>query len=292
MDGTHISEQIEHTTARIEAFTNTNVAESGTGFFYQIALEGESVLPLLVTNRHMLAGKARLEISLTHADGQGNPKYGDHERYSLTDLQAATIYHPDPQVDLAAIFVGGILNDMTAKGRPAYHKSLSNLFLPSEADIETFTSFEDVLMVGYPNGIWDSRNNLPIARRGQTATPYARDYEGRKEFVIDAACFPGSSGSPIYLYNQGSYATRSGSIRLGGRFKLLGILYAGPVRAQHGVLAIVPIPTAHRTVAVSQSPIHLGFCIKSSQILALEPIAKAVAGLRSSQPAPQSNQSA
>ena len=274
MDASHISEQIAHTTARIVTFNSKNVANAGTAFFYHIPAEDGALVPVLITNRHMLSGKTRVEISFTHKDDE-KPKYGSHERYNLYDLQEVSIFHPDATVDLGAYFVGPVLNDMIAKGHPAYFKGLTDAELPSDDDIKSFTAFEDVLMVGYPNGIWDSKNNLPITRRGQTATPYARDYEGRKEFVIDAACFPGSSGSPIYLYNQGSYATSSGGITVGSRFKLLGILYAGPVQSQEGELIIRPIPTAHETVSVSKSPIHLGFCIKSSEILPLVSAARA-----------------
>lgn len=52
-------------------------------------------------------------------------------------------------------------------------------------------------MVGYPDGIWDEFNNQPIVRRGITATHPKNDFNGKGEFLIDAVCFPGSSGSPV-----------------------------------------------------------------------------------------------
>ena len=64
---------------------------------------------------------------------------------------------------------------------------------------------EDVLFVGYPNGMFDKANNLPVARRGITATPATVDYGGRPVFLIDASVFPGSSGSPVFLYNVGGW---------------------------------------------------------------------------------------
>ncbi len=44
-------------------------------------------------------------------------------------------------------------------------------------------------MIGYPNGIWDEANNMPIIRRGITATHPNFNYNGKPEFMIDAACF-------------------------------------------------------------------------------------------------------
>jgi len=70
--------------------------------------------------------------------------------------------------------------------------------------------------------------------------------------MIDAACFPGSSGSPVFLYNTGGWATRSGtSLWVGIRIKLLGLLYAGPVHTIEGEIIIVNVPTQQRSVSVT-----------------------------------------
>src|SRR5687767_4257067 len=102
---------------------------------------------------------------------------------------------------------------------------------------------ESITMVGYPNGLWDQANNLPIFRRGVLATDYKRDWNGRKEFLIDAACFPGSSGSPVMLFDVGSYHNRQGMHVGGSRIKLLGVLYAGPQHTVKGEVKIVHVPT-------------------------------------------------
>ena len=49
---------------------------------------------------------------------------------------------------------------------------------------------EAIVMVGYPNGLWDKTNNLPIFRKGVLASDYKYDWNGKKEFLIDALCFP------------------------------------------------------------------------------------------------------
>lgn len=129
---------------------------------------------------------------------------------------------------------------------------------------------EDILMIGYPNGLWDKKNNLPIVRRGITATPPYLDFEGRPDFMIDCACFPGSSGSPVILFNYGAYPTKNGNFVIGGRVKLLGILWGGPQYLAPGVVEAVPIPTAVQQVAVSRIPNNLGYCVKAEQLLAFE----------------------
>lgn len=126
-------------------------------------------------------------------------------------------------------------------------------------------------MVGYPNGIWDQKHNMPVLRRGITATHPNLDWNGRPEFLIDAACFPGSSGSPVFLFNMGGYSTKSGGMVIGtGRIKLLGVLYAGPQHTVTGEIKIVPVPTADRPIAVSSIPNNLGMIIKANKLNELD----------------------
>ncbi len=123
-------------------------------------------------------------------------------------------------------------------------------------------------MVGYPNGLWDEVHNKPIFRKGITASHLKFDYNGKKEFLIDAACFPGSSGSPVFLLYEGAFNDRNGELYGGTKFNLLGTLYAGPQHTAKGEIMIKPInqlPTIMTSI-----PNNLGFVIKSSRILELE----------------------
>ena len=108
---------------------------------------------------------------------------------------------------------------------------------------------------------------MPIFRRGITATHPNLDWNGKPEFLIDAACFPGSSGSPVFLYNQVGYATKSGGMTIGpSRLKLIGILYAGPQHTISGEIKIVTIPTQNVPVAISSIPNNLGIVIKATKL--------------------------
>ena len=131
-------------------------------------------------------------------------------------------------------------------------------------------------MVGYPIGIWDSTNNMPVFRTGITATHPGIDYEGRTEFMIDAACFPGSSGSPVFLFNIGSYPTKDGGLTVGTRVKLLGALYAGPQFSARGEVSVENIPTAQRLVTSSSLPANLGLVVKAQRIADFDPLLQAL----------------
>src|SRR5690606_7831749 len=135
------------------------------------------------------------------------------------------------------------------------------------------TALEDVLMIGYPNGIWDSVNNMPIFRKGTTATNPLIDYNGKKEIMIDIAAFPGSRGSPVLIFNEGGYRDKNGNMYVGAsRVILLGILYAGPQATATG--EIIMTPNLQRPILLSQIPNNLGLIIKSERIIEMEELFK------------------
>jgi hypothetical protein len=120
-------------------------------------------------------------------------------------------------------------------------------------------------MVGYPNGLADEKNNLPLIRRGITATPFYIDHNGDSEFVVDCACFPGSSGSPVLIVNEGSYSLHKRPLQSGNRMVLIGILYAGPLFDAKGEIKKYKVPTTN--TVITDIPMNLGYCIPSIKLL-------------------------
>lgn len=73
---------------------------------------------------------------------------------------------------------------------------------------------EELVMVGYPIGLSDTRNNYPIFRKGYTSAHPAVDFNDDGIGLVDMACFPGSSGSPIFILNEGGYRDKRGNFIL------------------------------------------------------------------------------
>jgi len=155
-----------------------------------------------------------------------------------------------------------------SEGLQFFYVTLEDSLIPSADDIQDMIGLERIVMVGYPNGLWDEVNNLPIFRRGVLASNYKTDWNGKKEFLIDAACFLGSSGSPVLLFDLGSYLSRKGNFMGASRIKLLGVLHGGPQHTVEGEVRIVTIPTQQKAVAVANIPNNLGVVIKSERVLA------------------------
>ena len=119
----------------------------------------------------------------------------EHKQLVVADFEQQWIGHPDPAVDLCVMPIAALMRNSLQEGRGLYLKWFTRELIPNEAETAELQAIEDIVMVGYPIGIWDDVNNMPVFRRGVTATHPNIDYRGEKVFMIDAACFPGSSGS-------------------------------------------------------------------------------------------------
>ncbi len=261
------SEQLAHSTVRIECQLANGQTGTGTGFFFRFA-ESEGIhVPAIVTNKHVVAGARKGQFLMTLADANREPLRQTHHAFVFENFEHMWIPHPDKDIDLCAMPIAPILEAAGNESKQLFYISLDKSLIPSKAEYEDMVLMEEIIMVGYPNGIWDKVNNMPIFRRGITATHPNLDWNGKPEFLIDAACFPGSSGSPVFLYNQVGYATKSGGMTIGpGRLKLLGILYAGPQHTVSGEITIVSIPTQNVPVAISSIPNNLGIVIKATKL--------------------------
>ena len=268
------SEQLAYSTVRIEARLAAGGTSVGTGFFYRFLEDGDMHVPALVTNKHVVDGAVDVTF-FAHESAGGAPHPSSNIAVTLPCV-GNWIPHPDPDVDLTILPIAPLIEAAGVQGKVLFYVALDHSLVPSVPDMSNLTAVEDVLMVGYPIGIWDSTNNMPVFRQGITATHPGKDYEGRTEFMIDAACFPGSSGSPVFLFNMGSYPSKDGGIVVGSRVKLLGALYAGPQFTAKGEIAVENIPTAQKLTSSSRIPVNLGLVVKAQRIRDFDPLLEAL----------------
>lgn len=268
-----LSEMLQYSTIRIEGIDINGNTSIGTGFFF-LFLENQDIyksFPVIITNKHVVENNTSGNLLFTLSDENGKPIDKSHHTFKITDFQNAWKFHPDPNVDLCAMPIKNIIILLNNQGKIPYFTPFTKELIPTSEQLEDLGSIEDIIMAGYPIGIWDNINNQPILRKGITATHPNKDYCGRKEFMVDIACFPGSSGSPIIILNENSYKDKSGNIHIGkSRMHLLGVLYAGPQYTISGEIKIITIPTRQVLKSVSYIPSNLGLVIKSEKIMELE----------------------
>lgn len=242
----------------------------GTGFFYRMDAEGIQV-PLIVTNKHVVDN---LDILCCHfglMDDHGKRILGKPEVVCFDTSQVPILRHPNPDVDIAAIPANPLIDALAEKGKKPFHLYLSKDALPPNWLSPKLVASTGILMVGFPNGLIDEANNLPLTRKGILSTPYTADYNGKPNFVVDIAAFGGSSGSPVFAHYDGSVPTEKGATMLGGQaIYFLGVLHSGPTVSAFGDVITKPIPMAEQ-ISHTSLMMHLGYCVRAVLIEDLVP---------------------
>ena len=199
------------------------------------------------------------------ADCNGNPI--DTSSLSITYIGNSWIHHPNEDVDLCCLLLGEVLNKIINNGMKVFYIPLETNIIPDTEKLEDLFAMEEVVMVGYPIGLSDEYNHKPVIRRGITSSHPCKDYQDKKETLLDIASYPGSSGSPVFILNQGSFQSQKG-LMIGNRVYLLGILYGGPQYDATGILQFATLPVM--PVTHTNIPTNLGIMIKSERILEFE----------------------
>ena len=265
------TEQLLFTTVRIEVKLKDGEAGVGTGFFFIAKVDEQRSLPLIITNKHVIE-RAEIGLFQVHeakVNGRQSQPSGHFLTVKIDNFKSYWIPHPDPSIDLCAIPFQPLQEAAVRQGKMIFYKAFTEEHVWTDQQLMELNAVEDILMAGYPIGLWDMNNNLPLIRRGITASHPAVDFLGKPQFVIDAACFPGSSGSPVVLANLGSYYRKDGTLIVGTRFVLLGVLYAGPRWTAKGEVKFEPIPTNVMPVIKLPLMIHLGYVVKAREVLRL-----------------------
>jgi hypothetical protein len=270
-----LSEKIIYSTVRIEYIKSDNNLHMATGFIFEFSSLPE--VYVVVSNKHVAKDSVEGGFVFNTEDGNGNLVTGQFLRF-----KELWYSHPDPNLDLAIMPVGGIFNDWLKRGTKPFITRINSSTIPDETEWRGLHALQDVLIVGYPNMIMDSFNNLPLSIKGATATHPNFDYDGKKEFLVSAGIYPGSSGSPIFLVDDNFNKKSQNFPKEGERDKarLLGIVYAGFEYSVEGKI-VKSIPGTQFATSkvddhtiISKIPMGITLAIRSTELKDFEPILK------------------
>ncbi len=271
-----LSEQITYSTVLIKCKYKDGTTGFGTGFIANLCDTGENgrFVPVIITNSHVIKDSIQTEFEFCGADENGNPQDTVAYLIKYSKDKNHWIHHPDPSVDLCCLTLAELLYEFENSKTRVYFTHVDTKIIPSREKLLELSALEDIVMVGYPIGISDSYNHKPVIRKGITASHPAKDYQGKKETLLDIAAFPGSSGSPVFLLNESAISTSTG-MRFNRQILLLGVLYGGPVFNAQGFLTLASLP--NMPVPVTGVPANLGVMIKAERIIEFEPLLKELA---------------
>lgn len=257
-------ELFSYSTTRIECELNNGGRSTGTGFFIflnNFENEEETHRVAIVTNKHVVKDAKKGKLTLT-TKKNGEIQNTEHFNIPHENFESAWIPHPDDSIDLCILNFNTYENVFKGNGIELFYTPIPIQLIPDDNILDAFDTLEDVFMIGYPDGIWDSYNNKPIFRKGVTATDYRFNYNNAPEFIIDIAVFGGSSGSPVLAKKR----FRDQNDNEISKTFLLGILYAGFQHTANGEIKIVQIPQNQKAIIQTSIPNNLGIVIKANQL--------------------------
>lgn len=183
---------------------------NGSGFFYRI---GDNLY--VITNRHVVIWEeedfypvtAILRLHVDRLDIKKSEEY----RLPLYDKEGGPIWLEHPVYGARADVVAIPVNYNEFTNRFVFKTFSPDNHIPKEVFVPIGA---DVLVLGYPLGIYDKVNNLPIARNAVIASAYDIPFEGDPYFLIDSWLHEGSSGSPVITKPSNMIQTKNGEVRM------------------------------------------------------------------------------
>ncbi len=202
-----------HATVRVE----NEWGKGGTGFLVIRKIDPKQGKAFLVTNKHVIHFDPQirekalfLTLYLNVGEKDGTVR-GKSFRVPLReDDQKLWREHPNPSVDVLAVDITSLINSQpNIENKGADYSLFATPAVLREEDI---TEGEEVLIIGYPLGLFSTRIYFPLVRQGIVASRIGEKIRTRFHypsgeirsaeipgFLVDAAILPGSSGSPVVL---------------------------------------------------------------------------------------------
>ncbi|MBU1927326.1 MAG: serine protease, partial [Gammaproteobacteria bacterium] len=210
------STQLLYSTAQVIAFTGKGY-QFGTGVIVDIDRQQNKTIPILVTNKHVIENSNCITIRLHQLSNSTLSTNSIDIEYEYSNFIIGS------NLDLAFVLLAPVLTMAIEQEKKPFFKSIGeDLFLNNQRK-EQLSAIEEIIFIGYPRGLIDKQSKLPIVRKGITATPIWNNFNNEPEFLVDAETFEGSSGSPVFIYNNGGYFN-NGGIVVGVRIMFLGII--------------------------------------------------------------------
>lgn len=265
-----ISEQLLYSTIKIETLDGSR----GTGFFFNFKYD-EKTVTVIVTNKHVINNDMNCVVSFDlHLSNEDDPSDKN------VTVKYTNGWIPHSKHDLCFCFAVPLFEQIKKQfNRNVFFRALDESLIYDFEKLNELSAVEDVFMVGYPIGLSDIKNNLPLFRRGITSSHPAISFNEQDIGAVDMACFPGSSGSPIVIMNEGSYSSKNGTVSIGQRVIFLGVLVKGPELNKEGKFIIKDIPTSQSVSFVTPLMINMGYYIQAHQLLEFRETIKKVANL-------------
>lgn len=217
----------------------------GSGFFYyEFAPDdkkGQGPHWVAIKNMYVVTAKHVVQpnrlnqlVKFTYAIRVGTQDGVAWHRIELDRSELSKRLHlcHNESVDVAVVDVTGNLNteEKNLIERRAQMLAPNSVFsdrFPDKSEIHVQPG-DDVIVIGYPLGFFDTFNKLPILKTGILNTPVGLHFNGLDAFLIDFRYYEGSSGSLIISKPTRIAINKTGQIEIAAspEYVFLGV-YGG-----------------------------------------------------------------
>lgn len=219
---------------------------------------GEGYGLWLVTCAHVIRGvqkseSGKLVVRMNRVDTSGMYLF----ETSLWEHECGASWFVNPDIDIAVLFSDPHQLDTAGVRWKACFSGQDSLTREGVVDAGLYEGHE-VLIVGFPTGWREGRQDYPVVRRGVFAQIQGWLNEDHDTFLVDGSGFPGNSGGPIVT------ELWHGSLRHGGvgsSYCMVGMVShvksMGGSEATHGftesvdLIEAVPVDAIEETIRMA-----------------------------------------
>lgn len=218
--------------------------------------EEDSSRLFIITNRHVLLGKDKknplktpfLKFTLNFLNYTDNSLL--QKSFDFPCIEGENTYY-HPTLDIVAVDISDFIKNEEKQANIYLHY---RAFRAHNIGRNIYTT-QPLVMAGYPKGLYDKINNLPIIRAGIASTSNEYDWNGNPEFLADIPSFGGSSGSPVFIISKEECSPMDNLMPISySSINLLGLLKGGP---------LYPVKNKQGTFHI---PMGLGRVIKAEKV--------------------------
>ncbi len=204
------SERSLFSTIRIETRLEHGEFVVGTAFIYEYTTEDNSY-PFLITAKNLIENATEGRITLIQGKNR-QPMAGKGYTLDIENFSKLWFNHPDEILNVAVTPFVPFVKHVENTGVSIFFETFTETTVfPPGAD-DKLALGEDLMYLGYPETCWDEKYLLPVFRRAMLSAPYSVNFFGRPQAVVDANVVKGSCGSPVFIKNQFTPNSISGSL--------------------------------------------------------------------------------
>ncbi|CAA0183720.1 MULTISPECIES: hypothetical protein [Acinetobacter] len=222
-----ISERIFFSTIKMNLVTKEETNVIATGFFVSKSINKDEFVICLVASKELIDNSIAASLVFHEAIDQVNLDVNEKEKIHIRIGESDwkdMWFSSDKTNDFVIAPIMPIVNFIEGQlDKFCFLQPIDLTSISKGEQLKDISLSEDILFLTYPNEIIQEDEYMPVLGRAKLATALFKDFNGNPEFLIQSPDTSNTSGSPVFILNEGSFMTKNGQV-LGNRFLFLGIM--------------------------------------------------------------------